>query len=158
MDRIFASISNRRFILFGALLVWLLFVASFFMPVTKDGSMVGWQAFWFYVAEMWDIPNYWRQVASEPIAALVPTFPATNFALFIAPLILWRWPRWAGWLGFALVLGGGVPLFWFYELIVKNELRVGFYCWVISIFLMAVLSLMCAKGLRKEHTCIGIAE
>jgi len=150
MDHVSATNTNRRFILFGALLVWLLFVASFFMPVMKDGDMVGWQAFWFYVAEMWNIPGYWRQVAGLPMAAFVSTFPATNGAVFIAPLILWRWPRWAGWLGFALILGGSVPVFGFYELIVKNELRVGFYAWVISIFLMAILSLCARRAYGRE--------
>lgn len=150
MDCVSASIANRRSILFGALLVWLLFLASFLMPVTT-GGMVGWQAFGIYVGEMWDFRDYWRHVADEPLAALVSTFPATNFAVFIAPLILFRWPRWSGWLGLALALGGFVPLFGFYEAIVKNELRVGFYCWVISIFLMAIICLSDSR--RQRGVC-----
>lgn len=100
---------------------------------------------------MWDLPEYWRQIAREPMSVLISTFPSTNCAVFIAPLILWRWPRWAGWLGFALALGGLAPLFAFYESIVKNQLRAGFYCWVISIFLMAVFSFSCVKAPKATH-------
>lgn len=158
MHHVFHIILKRRFILFGALLVWLLFVASFFMPVTKDVSMVGWQAFGVYVGVMWDLPEYWRQIAREPMAVLISTFPSTNCAVFIAPLIPWRWPRWAGWLGFVLVLGGLAPLFGFYESIVKNQLLAGFYCWVISIFLMAALSFLCAKAAKAKPLRGGATE
>jgi hypothetical protein len=45
----------------------------------------------------------------------------------------------AGWL-----LSGWQPcaLSGFFEMVTKNELRIGFYCWVISIFLMALLCLL----------------
>ena len=70
MDRVLDTIMRRRLILFGAALVWLLFVASFLMPVTKDG-MFGWQAFWFYLADVLDARNYWREIQRNPWAILV---------------------------------------------------------------------------------------
>lgn len=151
MDRVFDTIMQRRLILFGAVLVWLLFVASFLMPVTKGIDMAGWAAFWHYVTEMWDLPDYWRKIQREPLAILVSTFPSTNGLVFIAPIVLFRWPRWSGWLGYVLTLGGLVPLFLFFEMVIKNELRVGFYCWVISIFLMAALSFLCARVPKATH-------
>ena len=142
MDRAFDTIMQRRLILFGAVLVWLLFVASFLMPVTKGIDMAGLQAFWHYVTEIWDLPDYWRKIQREPLAILVSTFPSTNGLVFIAPILLFRWPRWSGWLGGFLMLGGLVPLFIFFKEVIGNELRVGFYCWVSSIFLMALLCLL----------------
>ena len=142
MDCVFDTIMQRRLILFGAVLVWLLFVASFLMPVTTEMDLVGWQAFWIYVAEMWDVPEYWSQIQREPSAILTSTFPSTNGLVFIAPVVLFRWPRWSGWLGYFLTFGGLVPLFLFFEEVIDNQLRVGFYCWVISIFLMALLCLL----------------
>ncbi|HWN97134.1 MAG TPA: hypothetical protein VNT99_19040 [Methylomirabilota bacterium] len=133
---------QRRLILFGAVLVWLLFAASFLMPVIKGDDMAGWQAFWMYVTEIWDVPNYWRQIQREPSAILVSTFPSTNGLVFIAPVVLFRWPRWSGWLGGFLTFGGLVPVFGFFGMVIDNQLRVGFYCWVISIFLMALLCLL----------------
>ena len=141
--------SNRRFILFGAFLVWLLFAASFLMPVTKGIDMAGWAAFWHYVTEIWDLPDYWRLIQREPWALLISTFPSTNGLMFIAPVFLFRWPQWSGWLGGFLTFGGLVPLLVFFEGIIKNQLRVGFYCWVISIFLMALLCLLAWTRQRR---------
>ena len=142
MDRVFDTIMQRRPILFGAVLVWLLFVASFLMPVMRDKSMIGWEAFWYYVEETWDLPDYWRQVQREPLAILISTFPSTNGLVFIAPVVLFRWPRWSGWFCGFLTFGGLVSLFGFFEMVIDNQLNVGFYCWVISIFLMALLCLL----------------
>jgi len=142
MDRVFDTIMQRRFILFGTVFVWLLFVASFLMPVLEDKSMIGWQAFWYYVKEIWDLPDYWRQIQREPLVSLISTFPSTNGLLFIAPVILFRWPRWSGWLGSFLTFGGLVPMFLFFQEVIENQLRIGFYCWVISILLMALLCLL----------------
>jgi hypothetical protein len=142
MDRVFDTIMQRRLILFGAVLVWLLFVASFLMPVTKGIDMVGWAAFWHYVTEIWDLPGYWRQIQREPCAILISTFPSTNCLMFIAPIFLFCWPQWSGWLGGFLTVGGLVPLLVFLKMVIENQLRVGFYCWVSSIFLMALLCLL----------------
>ena len=139
MDRAFETITQRRRILFGAVLVWLLFVASFLMPVTKGLDVMGVAAFWHYAAEVWDVPNYWRKIQQEPLAVLSSTFLSTNGLMLIAPVVLFRWPRWSGWLAGFLGAGGLVPLFGFFEMVIKSELRVGFYCWVMSIFLMALL-------------------
>ena len=143
MERVFDTVMQRRLILFGAVLVWLLFLASFLMPVMKGADdLIGWQAFWYYVEETWDWPDYWRQIQRDPSAILASTFPSTNGLVFIAPVVLFRWPRWSGWLGGFLAFGGLVPLFGFWKLVIENQLRVGFYCWVISIFLMALLCLL----------------
>ena len=141
-------ISNRRFNLSGAVLVWLLFVASFFMPVTTNADMVGWQAFFFYLSYMWDLPEYWEQITRAPASIFISTFPSTNGAMFIAPFILYRWPRWAGVLGFVLILGGLVPIIGFHQEVAENQLRVGYYCWIASICLMAALSFRCAKSVK----------
>ena len=146
MTPVSTTFIRRHSILVNAILVWLLFLASFLMPVVKSDSMVGWQAFLFYMEEMWNWQGYWREVQQNPMALWSSAFPSTNCAMFIAPVILFRWPRWSGWLGCALTLGGLVPLFGFFEMIVKNELRAGYYCWVGSILLMAILSLLCAKN------------
>jgi hypothetical protein len=142
MDRVFDTIMQRRLILFGAVLVWLLFAASFVMPVTTGIDATGFAVFWHYVTEIWDLTDYWRKIQREPWALLISTFPSTNGLVFIAPVVLFRWPRWSGWLGGFLTAGGLVPLFLFFEMVIGNELRVGFYCWVISIFLMALLCLL----------------
>jgi len=150
MDRVFDTNMQRRLILFGAVLVWLLFVASFLMPVLGDADdITGWQAFWYYVAEMWPVPKYWRQIQQHPSALLISIFPSTNGLMFIAPVVLFRWPRWSGWLGGFLTLGGLVPLFGFVEMILRNELRVGFYCWISSIFLMPLLCLLAWTRQRR---------
>ena len=148
MNRDSSNISNRRFILFGAFLVWLLFVASFFMPVAQNTDMVGWEAFLFYLSSMWDLPEYWQQITRNPIALLLSTFPSTNGAVFVAPLIFFRWPRWSGALGFVLVLGGLAPIICFFEMLADNQLLVGYYCWIASICLMAILSFLCAKSVK----------
>ncbi len=129
--------SKRRFILGGAAAVWLLFAASFLMPVMQDANMLGWQAFWFYLSKTLDPVDFWRHVQTDPVDALVVTFTSTNGSMLLAPVLLWRGSRWSAWLGFFLVLGGLVPCVAFHEMVVKNELRCGFYCWVGSIFLMA---------------------
>lgn len=139
---------NRRFSLCAALLVWLLFVASFFMPVSENVDWVGWQAFVFYLAEMWELPEYWEKITRQPMALLISTFPSTNGTMFLAPLILFRWPRWSGALGFVLALGGLVTMIAFHREIAENQLRVGYYCWVTSICLMAVLSFLCAQSVK----------
>ena len=141
-------ISNRRFILTSSLLVWLLFVASFFMPVAENIDWVGWQASLFYLAEMWEVPEYWQKIMRQPMALLISTFPSTNGAMFVAPLVLFRWPRWSGALGFALALGGLVTIICFFEMLADNQVRVGYYCWVTSICLMAVVSFLCAKSVK----------
>lgn len=142
------AISNRRYILSGASLVWLLFVASFFMPVAQNIEWVGWQASLFYLSSIWDLPEYWQEITRKPISLLSSTFPSTNGAMFIAPVILFRWPRWSGALGFILALGGLAPIVGFFEMMAENELRVGYYCWVTSICLMAVVSFLCAKSVK----------
>ena len=142
MERVFDTVMQRRLILFGAVLVWLLFVASFLMPVTKGIDATGFAVFWHYVTEIWDVPDYWREIQRKPSAILASTFPSTNGLVFIAPVVLFRWPRWSGWLGGFLTFGGLVPLFIFFEEVIDNQLRVGFYCWVISILLMALLCLL----------------
>jgi hypothetical protein len=109
---------------------------------------VGWQAFLAYIYEMWDLPEYWQQITRKPIALLSSTFPSTNGAVFIAPIILFRWPRWSGWLGFVLALGGLAPIVVFFEMMAENDLLVGYYCWVTSICLMAVLSFLRAKSVK----------
>lgn len=126
---------NRRFILGSAAAVWLLFAASFFMPVT--GGMVGWEAFWMYVGEQLNVPSFWQEIQRQPLMVLTCTFSWTNATMLFALIILWRWPRWSGLLGLLLILGGLVPCLCFHEMVVKNELSCGFYCWVGSIFLMA---------------------
>jgi hypothetical protein len=141
-------ISNRCVILAGALLVWLLFVASFLMPVAENIDWVGWQAFLFYLSSTWDLPEYWQEITRHPTALLASTFPSTNGAMFIAPLILFRWPRWSGALGFGLALGALAPIVCFFETMAENELRVGYYCWVTSIWLMAAVSFLCAKSVK----------
>ena len=152
MDRVFHTITQRRLILPGAVLVWLLFVASFLMPVTTGIDATGFAVFWQYASEIWDLPDYWRQIQREPSAILASTFPSTNALVFIAPVVLFRWPRWSGWLGGFLTFGGLVPLFLFFEMVIRNELRVGFYCWVISIFLMALLCLLdWTRQRRSRH-------
>ena len=152
MDRAFDTVMQRRLILFGAVMVWLLFVASFLMPV-KGGELIGWQAFWFYVTEICDLPDYWSQIQRQPLAALVSTFPVTNGLVFVAPIVLFRWPRWSGGVGGFLTFGGLVPTFVFFEMAIKNELRVGFYCWVISILLMALLCLLDWTRQRQIRRC-----
>jgi hypothetical protein len=156
MARAFYPIMQRRLILFGAVLVWLLFVASFLMPVAKAIDATGGAAFWHYMAEMWDVLEYWRQVQREPRLVLVSAFPSTNGLMFIAPIILLRWPRWSGLVGVLLTFGGLAPLVLFFEMILNNELRVGFYCWVISIFLMALLCLL--DWTRQRRSVIAKAE
>jgi hypothetical protein len=148
VNRESSNISNHRFILCAALWVWLLFVASFFMPVTTGIDMVGWQAFGHYMSLMWDLPEYWQNITREPLVIFISTFPSTNGAVFLAPIILFRWPRWSGVLGFALVIGGLVPIVGFYQMVAENQLRVGYYCWVTSICLMAILSFLCAKRVK----------
>jgi hypothetical protein len=152
IDRVFDDIIQRQHILFGAVWVWLLFVASFLMPVMADKSMIGWEAFWYYAKEVGDLRDYWRQIQREPLASLISTFPATNVAVFIAPVVLFCWPRWSGGLSAFLAVGGLVPPLIFFEMVIKNELHVGFYCWVISIFLMALLCLLdWTRQLRIRH-------
>jgi hypothetical protein len=141
MARVSDVSSNRRLLLGGAMAAWLLFAASFLMPVMRNMSMVGWEACWGYLSEQLDVPNFWREVQREPLTILTCTFSWTNTTMFIAPAVLWRWPRWAGLLSFLLVLGGLVPCIYFHEGIGKGELRVGFYCWVSSMFLMASVGL-----------------
>lgn len=51
MDRAFDIPMQRRLILMGAVVVWLLFVASFLMPVLRDKSMIGWEAFWYWMRQ-----------------------------------------------------------------------------------------------------------
>ena len=140
---------QRRFILFGAVLVWLLFVASFLMPVTKGIDGIGLQVFWYYVTEIFDVPGYWRKIQQQPSAILASTFPSTNVLVLIAPIVLFHWPWWSGWLGGFLAAGGIVPLFGFFEMIIRNDLRIGFYCWVISIFLMALFCLLAWMRQRR---------
>ena len=118
------------------------------MPVADAIDVVGWGAFWHYVEEIWDLPNYWREIQRKPWIILFSTFPSTNGLMFIAPLILFRWPRWSGVMGFFLALGGLVPIICFYQEVAENQLRVGYYCWVTSICLMAVLSFRCAKSVK----------
>src|ERR1051325_10263193 len=144
---------QRRLILLGAILVWLLFAASFLMPVIKGDDMAGWQAFWYYVRKMRNLPNYWRQTQQAPMAIFISTFSSTNGAVFIAPFVLFRWPRWAGGLGVFLAFGGLVPLLGFLEMVINDELRLGFYCWVISIFLMALLCLLDWMRQRRIRRC-----
>jgi hypothetical protein len=134
-------------------LVWLLFVASFLMPVTKGIDVIGVAAFWHYAAEIWDVPNYWRKIQQEPLAILSSTFISTNVLIFIAPMALFSWPRWSGWLGGFLMFGCLVALFGFLEMVVSNELRIGFYCWVISILLMALLCLLDWKRRTRMRHC-----
>ena len=128
---------NRRFILGGAVAVWLLFAASFLMPVTRSMDLPGWEAFGMYVGEQLNVPEYWQKIQRNPLTVFSSTFLGTNSLMLIAPILLWRWPRWAGWLGLFLALGGLVPVVSFHEMVLNNELRIGFYCWVGSIFLMA---------------------
>src|SRR6185295_6756892 len=109
MDRVFDTIMHRRLILFGAVLVWLLFVASFLMPVAKAIDATGGVAFWHYLGEMWDVADYLRQVQREPRLVLVSAFTSTNGLMFIAPVILLRWPRWSGLVGVLLTFGGFAP-------------------------------------------------
>ena len=135
MARVSSIFPNRRFILGGAITVWLLFAASFLMPVTS--GLVGWEAFWFYLSKTLEPVEFWQHAQGEPLSALVVTFSPTNIAMLLAPVVLWLWPRWSGWLGLLLVLGGLVPCACFHEMVVQNELSCGFYCWVGSIFLMA---------------------
>lgn len=116
-------------------MVWLLFVASFVMPVTS--GMVGWEAYWFYLRETLQPVSFWQEVQSHPESALILAFSPTNIAMLLAPVMLWRWPRWSGWLGVFLVLGGLVPCACFHDMVKTNELSIGYYCWVGSIFLMA---------------------
>lgn len=151
MHRVFHTVMQRRLILSGAVLVWLLFVASFLMPVAKGMDLAGWQAFWFYVAEMWDTANYWRQIQQNPLAIFISTFASTNGLVFVAPVVLFRWPRLSGWVAGFLMFGGLVPLFGFFGGIIKNEFRIGFYCWLISIFLMALLCLLEWRRQRRSH-------
>jgi hypothetical protein len=148
MDRVFDTIMQRRLILFGAVLVWLLFVASFFMPVSENVDWLGWKAFLFYLSYMWDVPEYWQEITRNPYALFISTFPSTNGAMFLAPFILFRWPRWSGALGVALIVGGLVPIVGFYRDMAENQLRVGYYCWVTSICLMAVVSFLRAKSVK----------
>jgi len=139
---------NRRLILGGALVVWLLFAASFLMPVT--GGMNGWEAFWMYVSEQLDVPAFWQEIQRKPLLVLTCTFSWTNATMFFAPIILWYWPRWSGLLGLLLVLGGLVPGVCFQEMVMKNELSPGFYCWVGSIFLMAGVCFWDWRGYRRN--------
>ena len=127
--------SNRRFILVSAIAAWLPFAASFLMPVVSE--LVGWEAFWFYLSKTLEPVDFWRHVQGEPLSALIVTFSPTNIAMLIAPVVLWLWPRWSGWLGLLLVLGGLVPCVCFHEMVANRELSYGYYCWVGSIFLMA---------------------
>jgi hypothetical protein len=74
-------------------------------------------------------------------------------------MALFRWPRWSGWLGGFLISGGLVPLFGFLEMVVRNELRIGFYCWVISILLMALLCLVDwarQRGMRRRESALTL--
>lgn len=143
---------NRRLILGSAWVAWLLFVASFLMPVARDMNMPGWRAFWFYLSEQLKVLNFLQEIQNEPLNILTTTFAGTNGSMFIAPVILWRWPRWSGWLGFLLAGGGLVPLVLYHQMIAEEELRIGFYCWVDSILLMAGLSWWTFLAHRRSAT------
>ena len=69
----------------------------------------------FYFSSMLDLPEYWQEITRKPIELLSSAFPSTNGAVFIAPIILFRWPRWSGALGFALALGGLVTIICFFK-------------------------------------------
>lgn len=140
--------ARRQIILLSAVLIWLLFLASFLMPVVQSPSMVGWEAFWYTVRDLWDLPDYWQRVRREPILILFSTFPSTNGVMFIAPIILFRWPRWAGWLGVAPTFGGLVPLYIYFDSM--RGLLVGFYCWVTSIFLMGITCFLCVRDAKAQ--------
>ena len=150
MARVPGIFLNRRLILGSAWAVWLLFAASFLMPVARDMSMLGWQAFWFYLSEQSKVLNFWQEIQNEPLNILTTTFAGTNGSMFIAPVMLWRWPRWSGWLGFLLAGGGLVPFVLYHPMIAQNELRIGFYCWVDSILLMGVVCFWNWLGHRRR--------
>lgn len=135
-----ASSQNRRWILSAGLGVWLLFAMAFFLPVSKNHNFVGWEAAWFYLYETANPIETWNHIKDRPVEALALTFSWTNFTMLAAPLVLWRWPRWCGALGVLLALGGAVPLWCFHPEMRRDELNAGFYCWVASIFLMALVS------------------
>lgn len=122
------------------------------MPVLRDDDSInGWQGFSYYMGEFWPVPKYWREVQRNPWALFISFFPSTNGLMLLAPVVLFRWPRWASWLGGFLPFGGLVPAFGFMEMILRNQLRVGFYCWVSSIFLMALLCLL--DWTRQRRIC-----
>lgn len=78
---------QRRLILVGAILVWLLFVASFLMPVMKGADgLIGWQAFSHYVTEVWDWPDYWRQIGVPHLDIPFYEWPRVYRACRFVPL------------------------------------------------------------------------
>jgi hypothetical protein len=150
MTRVPGSLLDRRFLLGGAVAVWVLFAASFFMPVVRSMDLPGWEAFGMYLGEQLNVPEYWRKIQQSPASAFSCTFLFTNSLMLIAPVLLWGWPRWAGWLGLFLMLGGIVPVVAFNQMVKTNELRFGYYCWVGSIFLMAGVCFCDSRRHRRK--------
>jgi hypothetical protein len=140
------------------LAAWLVFVASFFLPATNvleaehtppSTPLTGWEAFWTSA----NLPRNWtlyRMVfRTHPRVLLFGTFPFVNLAMFIAPVAIWRRPRFAGWLSIVTLCGGIAAL-----LLPKDftkDLFVGFYCWLGSLFTMA-LACIIASGWRLWRT------
>ncbi len=130
----------RRLCPWCAAAVWLLFASSFFMHATNGSySVRGWDAFGMYFITPWRLQEYWQAIEKEPLMILSTAFTPSSIGVFLAPLVLWKWRRWAGWLGFALVLGACAPAIMFWSMWIKRELGAGFFCWDASILLMGLL-------------------
>jgi hypothetical protein len=110
------------------------------MYATKGSYGVrGWDAFAMYFIPPWRLREYWHAIETEPLMILSAAFTPSSFGVFLAPLVLWRWRRWAGWLGFLLVLGAFTPPVMFWSELTKGNLAAGFFCWDASILLMGAL-------------------
>jgi hypothetical protein len=138
MARISDVFLDRRLILGGAVMVWLLFATSLLMPsyVERDGLAV-WELFRDMMSAQVNIPLFWRAVQEHPRVILNCTFLFTNTLMMVAPAVLRAWPQCSAWMALALALGAGAAYVRFLHMMAGDHLASGFYCWITSVLLMA---------------------
>lgn len=115
---------------------------AWFLPVVKDGVTVphgvpGWEAFRVAFNAVWPIDHggfdTWYDATICTISAV-----ATILFIFGSPWVVWRGSaalrRLGGWIA---VLAFVDNLWWFVMWSPRSDLRIGYYLWCFSFFLLA---------------------
>jgi len=152
MARVSDVVLDRRLILGGAVMVWLLFATSLLMPYAYHGNQAMWELFKITVREQLNIPQFWRAVQEHPRVILNCTFLFTNTLMMVAPAVLRTWPQLSAWMALALALGAGAAGVRFFYAMAGDHLASGFYCWITSVLLMSgVCFWNCNSHFRAEQ-------
>jgi hypothetical protein len=138
---------------------WLMFIVSFFLPVTDIVEMAkappgtpltGWQAFTASLT-VFGHPLTYLLILKEPLLLLLLAFPLFNLLMLLAPLAAFAWEEaWmlSGW----FMLCGFVP--WLLPKAITGTLFVGFYVWDLSFFVMGagcvLASIACKQACEEE--------